>query len=238
MADDLSLIGHNNPPPHEAFAIHIGDLYEEAKHWLDGAGVNSQEEADKVSLLIESLRRARKDADAARAEEKRPHDEAAKAVQARWKPIIDQADRAAEVAKGALTPYLKRIADEQRAREEAARREAEEKARQAAEALRASTADLEAREAAEAMLDAAKDAEREASKAGRAKAHAKGGERAIGLRTYHRPVMVNAREALTHYLTTQPEAIKAILQQLAEQDVRSGKRQIPGFEVVAEERVA
>lgn len=238
MPDDLAPIGHNNPPRHEAFAIHIDDLYEEAKHWLDGSGVNSQEEADKVSLLIDSLRKAKKDADAARTEEKRPHDDAAKAVQARWKPIIDKADRAADVAKNALTPFLQALAKQKREAEEKARQEAEEKARQAAEALRASTSDLEAREQAEALLVDAKTAEREAAKLSNAKAHAKGGERAIGLRRTYRAQLVNAREALAHYLAQQPGAFRELLQDLAEKDVRRGVRQIPGVVVIEEEVVA
>ena len=78
------------------------------------------------------------DADAARAEEKRPHDEAAKAVQSKWKPLLDKADRAVTAAQKPLTDYLLRLererqAEAQRLAEEA--RKAEEQAQAAVDKI-------------------------------------------------------------------------------------------------------
>jgi hypothetical protein len=52
------------------------------------------------------------------AEEKKPHDERCKAVQAKWKPIIDKADLATSTAKEALAPWLRKV-EEQQARSRA-----------------------------------------------------------------------------------------------------------------------
>jgi hypothetical protein len=52
------------------------------------------------------LRKARKDADEARVAEKKPHDDAAKAVQAKWTPLLDKCELAETTAKKALAPYL------------------------------------------------------------------------------------------------------------------------------------
>ena len=234
-------IGANNPPadPFDGFSAHIEDLMIEARNFLDGEGVADQGQADAVAALMDQLRTASKDADKARAEEKRPHDDAAKAVQAKWKPLLEKADRAVSICKEALAPWLKKLDDEKRAAAEAARREAEEKAAAAAEAMRqAAATDLAAREAAEAAVAEAKAAEAAANKAANDRAHAKGGARAAHLRSYWTPELVSPSEALRHYVQTNPEAVKAFLLDLARQDVSAGKRTIPGFTITEERKVA
>jgi len=62
-------------------------------------------------------------ADENRKEEKRPHDDAAKVVQSKWKPILDRAALAIDVCKKALTPYLAEKERKQALVAEAARRE-------------------------------------------------------------------------------------------------------------------
>lgn len=244
------LIGHNNPPveieptPFEMSEVEIGDLYAEAKNWLDGEPVSSQAQADGLSKLIDDLRKAAKLADERRIEENRPFDEGKAAVQARYAPLIadtksvkGKAVLAIDMAKKALAPWLQKLEDEKRAAAEAARKEAEEKARVAQEALRASNvADLEKREAAEALVREAQKAEAAATKAENSKAHATGGTRAIGLRSVWRAEMVDGREAARHYWLTRREEVDAFFQGLADADVRAGKREIPGF-LIQETRV-
>lgn len=234
-------IGHNNPPvdPFDAWRAHIDDLRTEAGNWLDGSAITSQAEADAVSKLLDAFRKAGKDADKARAEEKRPHDEAAKAVQSKWKPLLDTADRAADTCKKVLAPWLQKLEEEQRAKAEEARRVAEAEAQKAAEAMRASDGtNIDAREQAEAQVRSAKLAEEAAKRAEGQKAHATGGDRAIGLRTYYTATLTDRKAALFHYLERQPEEFVTLLQRLADADVRRGLRQIPGFEVTEEKRVA
>jgi hypothetical protein len=227
--------GHNNPPkddPFEAFTAHIGDLFEEAKNFLDGEAIDSDAQADAVSKLLEMLRTAAKDADKARSAEKKPHDDAAKAVQAKWKPLLDKADLAVTTCKRVLAPWLQAKEAVARAAAEVARAAAEAKAHAAAEAMRQTTLDdLAGREQAEALVRDAEDAEAAARRAEKVRPQAAGDTRAVTLRTRYRPELINASEALRHYVATNPDAIKACLLSLAETDVRSGKHQIPGFTI-------
>jgi len=240
MGAAVAEIGHNRPPEDAfaAFNAHIGDLFEEAKNFLDGAGIASEPEAEAVSKLLDLIRTASKDADKARAAEKKPHDDAGKFVQAKWKPLLDRCDLAVDTCKKALTPWLQKKAAEQAAAAEAARAEAEARQAAAAEAVRQTdVGDLAGREAAEALVKDAAKAEADAKRADRARPQATGGARATTLRTYYRPELTDASAALRHYVATNPAAIKACLQGLAETDVREGRHTIPGFTVISEQRV-
>lgn len=240
-ANPRAVMGANNPPEESAFAgfeAHINDLFEEAKNFLDGAGVNSDAEAEGVSKLLDLIRTAAKDADKARAAEKKPHDDAGKAVQAKWKPLLDRAEMAVDACKRALAPWLTRKAEEQRQAAEKARLDAEERAKAAAEAMRSTTLDnLEGREAAEALMKEADRAQADAAKAEKARPQAVGGARATTLRSYFTPMLADPKAALVHYVATRPDDVKAFLLGLAKQDVAAGKRQIPGFDVIEERRV-
>jgi hypothetical protein len=234
----MSDIGHNMPPPFEACSMDIEGLYEEAKNWLDGKPIATKAQADELGKLLDMLRQSRKAADELRAIEKRPHDEAAKAVQAKWKPLLDKADLATATAKKALVPYLEKVEAEQRAAAAALAEEAARKRREAEEAAAKVRADdLEAQAALEAQRKEAANAERAASKADKAKANVAGGARAIGLRSYFHPVITDRREALMHYIKRQPDALEAWLVEQATRDVNAGARSIPGFDI-KEERTA
>ena len=157
MSATLATIGHNRPPeptPFDAFDAHLADLLETAKGFLDGEGVNTEAEATAVSRLLDDARRAGKDADLARAAEKKPHDDAAKGVQAKWKPLLERAELISSTAKRALQPWLTKLEGERQAARDAARAEAEaaaKAARDAAAAARAS--DLEGQEEAQRLAD-------------------------------------------------------------------------------------
>lgn len=244
------LIGHNHPPaeieptPFEMSEVEIGDLYAEAKNWLDGEPVSSQAQADGISKLMDDLRKAVKLANERRVIEKQPFDDGAAEVQARYNPLIEdgktrkgKAILALDMAKKALASWLQKQEDEKRAAAEAARKEAEEKARIAQEALRASQVDdLAKREAAEALVREAQAAESAATKAENSKAHATGGTRAIGLRSVWRAEMTDGRAAAGHYWRERRAEVDAFFQGLADADVRAGKREIPGF-LISETRV-
>lgn len=243
LAADAAVIaglGHNEPPeptPFELARNAIEDLAMEGRHWLDGAAVQSQAEADNIGLLLDSFRRAKKDADEARKTEAKPFDDGKAEVQARYNPLLKRADTALDACKAALAPWLQKLEAENRARAEAARLEAEAKAREAAEAVRqAAVNDLAAREAAEGLVKAAQDADKAANRADKQRAHAVGGQRAVGLRSYFSPVLLDPAEALAHYRATQPGALRGFLLQLAATDVQNGARSIPGFEVTEERR--
>jgi hypothetical protein len=173
----------NNPPARETWALHIEELFHEAQSWLDGAAIETQGQADNVGKLLDALRVAKRDADAARAVEKKPFDDGAREVQAAWKPLIDKCDLAANVAKKALTPWLEKLAEEQRAEAKRLAEEAETARLKAMEAHRAASTDLTAASAARDLDKAATGALKAAARAEKAKPQATGGARAIGLRT-------------------------------------------------------
>jgi len=241
--NQIATIGDNGGPPLDplpAMAIHIDTLMETAQGFLDGEPVETAEAAAIVAKLIDEGRKAGKDADNLRKEEARPFDEGKKAVQARWKPVIDKTDLIVATAKRALVPYQMKLEAEQREAAERARKEAEA-ARQAqidAERAARPSADLMAAEQAEELRKAADKAERAASKAGKATAAiAVEGARAISLRTVWRAEITDRRALLQHYMRTRPDDLTAWLQMQADRDVHAGVRAIPGV-LIKDERVA
>lgn len=247
MAEALALApapaGHNNPPaptPFEAVKIHMDDLLVEARNWADGQAVESDAQAAEVDRLIDDLRKAEKAADEARKEEVAPLDLQRDAIQDRYNeyiaPLKNRKPGKLSVALAALKatvePWRKKKADEAAAAALAKRLEAEKKAAEAAAAMRArDTSNIADVEAAEALVSAAETAEREANRA------AKAATTGTGLSTYFEAVMTVQRDAIIHYMHDQPAAFVTLCQQLADQDVRSGKRVIPGFTVEERKRV-
>lgn len=237
-------IGHNNPPaptPYEAIKLHIDDLFETAQGFLDGEPIDNEKQAEAVSKLLDEARKARAAAEAQRKLEAKPFDDGKAAVQALWTPLTDEKKgRCAliiETCKKALAPWLEKLDAEKRAAEAEARRVAEEKVAAAQAARRAADGtDLAALERAEQLTSEAEEAQSAATRASNDKAHAKGGSRAVTLRTVYRAEITDIGAALDHYAFEDGAEIIALLQRLADRDVRAGKRSIPGV-VVHEDRV-
>lgn len=237
------LPGANHPPvdaapdPFGAFFTHIEDLYLEAGNWSDGTEIETAAQAEEVSFLIDQLRKASQDADKARAAEKKPWDDGAKAVQLRWKPLLDQADRATTAAKATLSVWLRKLEEAKRkAAEEAAL--AARKAADEAAAARAAAAptDLAALEQADAATQAAADLAQGAKRAAAEKAHATGGTRAMGLRSYWTAELIDGPLAARHFWLTRRAECEAFFTQLAQADVNRGARAVAGFAVTEERR--
>lgn len=237
-------IGHNMPPeptPYEAMKLHIDDLFDTAKGFLDGEPVSDEATAAMVSKLINDARDARAEAEKLRKAEAKPFDDGKAAVQAKWTPLTDEKKgRCAlivDTAKKALQPWLEKL---DRDREEAAkkaREEAEAAAKAAQDALKASR-DLEERERAEELIAAAVKAEKVANKAENATATVKGGTgRAVGLVSVWEAVLMDRKAALVHYLKVAPQEFESLIQRMGDGDVRAGVRSIPGF-IVKETKVA
>lgn len=233
-------IGHNGAPPSplEAAEAEIRRLHDEISFWLDGSPIPDQEVANDITNLLDEVRKAVKAADEARKTEKEPHDTAAKAVDAAYKPIITKGKTLASCCQEALTVWLRKLEDERRQKAEAERREAERLRAEAEAAIRASSGNLAAREEAEAQLKEAKQADRAARKIEKAKPAAGTGEigRAVSLRTVHVVELADATAALEHYKAAAAQELEQFLTTLAERDVRAGKREIPGFTVRQEKR--
>jgi hypothetical protein len=223
-------IGHNQPPPVDAMGLHVEDLFQLVSDTLAGVDAVKNDEQDAaLDGLLDDFRKARKDADEYRAAEKHPYDEAAKAVQAKWKPLLDRCDMATSEIKAKLTPYrAAKIA----ARDEAARiarEKAEAKQKAAQDALRQSD-DLEARFAAEEQLKQAAKLTAAANRADRS---------ATGLRTSWVAQITDRRAAINHYLREQPEMFERLIQDLADKDARNEatRRNIAGVSFIQERKV-
>jgi hypothetical protein len=216
----MSTLGHNNPPPFEAWSIHIEELFEVA----NGIGeATSDEQEAALDGLLDDFRKAKRDADKERAAEKKPHDDAAKAVQAKWKPLIDRCDIGSDAIKKALTPY--RVA-KQKAADEAARKAREQAEAERLAALEAfKSDDLEQRLEAETKAAQAKALQAQANKIDKS---------ASGLRSTWSAEIIDRKAALLHYIKVKPEAFEALVLQLATQDARNEatRRDLPGVKFI------
>lgn len=243
-------IGDNGPPLVKTYAEvkeEIDDLFEEAKNWLDGQPIETQGQADAVSKLLGMLRAAEKAADEARKLENIPFDTGKAAVQAKFAPLIADTKAmrgktvvAAAACLAALDPWLKKLDEEHQAQVAAA-------AATAAAAIEvaqvaAATADgarIDDAEEVEDLIQAAKGAQKnfQVLEAGRARVG--GGEfRATLLRDNWVPHLEDGDAALAHYWKMRRADVEACLLTLAGQDIRAGKRTIPGFEVRNEKKAA
>lgn len=227
--NDRIAMGANLSPFDEA-KLTVDDLFEEAEHWLNGDGIASEKDAKAVEKLLDLARAAKKAADEARKIENEPFDKGKAEVQARYNPVLKRAETIAEACKAVLQPWRDKIAAEKAAKAEAARKEAEELARKAQEAIRASAGNVIEREKAEEQLTIAKEAE------GFAKRETKRASTGLGLRTTYRAEIIDGTAAARHYWLTRREEFEVFLLDLASKDVRAGKREIPGFNVIEERK--
>lgn len=217
-------IGGNNPPPLEAMQLHVEDLFATVSG-STASEVKTDEQEAALDELLETVRLTRKDADAKRVEAKKPHDDAAKAVQAAWKPLLDRLDAATAALKDAVTPY--RLA-RQKAKDEEARkaREAAEAERLAAQKALKESDDLEERFAAEERLKHSSKLEAVANRIDRS---------ATGLRSRQIAVITDRKALLQHVMKTDPDALTDWLQAYAQRGLPSV---LPGVEVQTERKAA
>lgn len=250
IGDALAAMGHNQPPEptrFEAISGKIGDLFAEAKQWLDGAPVTTQGQADSLNLLIGMISEAAKEADDLRKAEAKPFDDAKAEVQERYNALIGNTKSvkgktvlAIEAAKKALTPWLEELDRRKREAAEAARKEAEVKQKEAQEAMRAAreSADLEAREEAERLAKEAKKADQAANAAANDTAKAKGGSgRATSLRSFYSAEITDSREFARWVWTSHKVEMETFLESFARQLVAANHdRKIPGVKINEERR--
>jgi hypothetical protein len=103
--------------PAEALPLQLDDLIERANAYIrDIKQVTSQEQADKISNFGVLIADIEKRAETQRQEEKRPHLEAERQVDAKWRPLIDRAGMVKRNLKALLTSFL--TAKRRRAEEE------------------------------------------------------------------------------------------------------------------------
>lgn len=237
-------IGDNGGPPLEEAAndnpvdavfAEINDLFAEAAHWADGEPIADEATAAAITKLYDGLHAAGKRADELRVAEKKPHDDGAAAVQAKFNPFIQPKKGRVDLGKSALSDLLSvwRAAKAKAAAAEAARIAAEAAAATLAaqEAIRASSGNLAGRVEAEELLAHAAAVTKEAKRAD------KQATTGTGLRTVWRADLVDVNAALDWWFGERPEEFTALVQRLADSAVAAGVRKVPGF-VVREEKVA
>lgn len=243
MNDMSPGIGHNSAPiiP-DAIFDKVRDFTDAAGAWLDLKEIDSQERSEKATDFVAGARSVFKEVDEARKAAKKPHDDAAQAVQDAFKPLLDKIGKAGEVVKALQADWLKR----EKAREEAERREREAAARAAEEAAARDLAEAQARNDVSGMVDAeaahkaaAKDAKAAAKPVKAQAGSATGGARTMSLRTTYRCEVESRGPALATY-RDHPEVI-ALIERLATAEVRSqrGEKVAPnGFKLITEETAA
>lgn len=235
-----------NATPFDLIIESVEDLMLEARNYADGEAITNQAQADEVSRIIDGLNKNAKALDDTRIIEKAPLDQQIKTIQDRYNIwIADRKNKtpgkvwkAVDALKATLQPFLAEQDRIKREAEEKARAEAGAAQRAAQEAMRAAEAsNLAAREEAEKVFKAAEEAARVAKAASKDKAHATGGARAMGLRSVWKAELTDERAAARHFWKRNPAAFTALLQNLAEDEVRQGKRDgVPGVRIY-EERV-
>lgn len=238
-------IGHNNPPtPFDLVKEKIEGLYLEAKNWCDGEPLASQEQADEVQRLMRMIQAVEKEADEHRKEEARPHDEAKAAIQERYNTLIGKTKsvtgltiKAVDACRAALTPWLRKVDEENRKAAEEARRAAEEKQREAMAAMRARQS-LDDMEAAERIATEAKEADIAARRAANAKASAKGAGRAVTLRDRYTPEITDYNAFAKYVWTAHRADLEQFLAIEAGKLVASGVRTLPGVTIHHEQVAA
>ena len=234
---DLSVMGNDrirpggNMAPWEVVFGEIDAFYDEARNWAsDGFVIESAEQADQVDELDKALLKAGQEADALRVEEKRPHDEAAQAVQDKYNPYVQKGKGKVDVARSTLKALLTAWRTEQQRKKDAEarriREEAEEAERLAQQAFQQSNvADLAEREEAERIAQRAADLAKQANKA------TKAANTGTGLRTSWVPKLTDRNAAIKHYWAKDPDAFGRLVLDMAVTEVRQGVRSIPGFEI-------
>ena len=219
-----------NMTPFDDVTTTIDHLYDEAKNWAsDGFAIENHAQAEQIDSIDKALLKAAQEADRLRVEEKAPLDRQIDAIQDRYNPYIQKNKGKVDIARASLKALLTAWRTEQerakRKAAEKARRNAEEERRRAEEAIRASAGDVEARERAEEQLALADEADAFARR------QEKKATSGLRLRTTWVTALTDRNAAIKHYWAKAPEAFESLVIDMAQRDVRTGLRSIPGFEI-------
>lgn len=231
---------------YDPYAVARADIDQRLGAFMQGADVwakRSDLDADlaaRANDFIAGAKQLLKEAEEARKAEKKPHTDAAKAVDQSWDAIKSRIEKVIGVVRPLLEGYLRKQQEAKRAAEAEARRKADE----AEAAARAAAADAASAETAQARIEAeeradaqARIAEEERQRATRAAAPARvdsatGLANRRSLKTVRKAKITSLPQALQHY-AKRPEVADLILQ-LANAELRHaptvrGEKQIPNI---------
>jgi len=221
--------GHNNPPIYRETVVEdhnakAAKFLDAGGAWIEVAPLKTDEQASKLADFIAGIKEVKKAVDEDRKVDKKPHDEAGKAVQAAYTPILTKLDKAIARVNPIMTAWLEHLDAKEREENERARREAEAEAKRAAEMEAQARArndfagEAEAEEANKRAEKAQKDADRAAKQRPQVKS-ATGGGRTVSYRTYWEAEVENLRAAFMHF--HQNPEVAALFKKLAEAEARS-----------------
>lgn len=230
--------GHNKPPTlFEESQADFAALLIEANNFADGEPVSTEGQALAVETLIASLKDATKKANERREEVNKPFNEGKTANQEQFNTLIgdNKSGRgvgvlALDACKKALLPWKQKLADELAAE---LKRKKEFAEAAAAELVKASenrvAGDLESETQFENAIQETKQSAIDVQRASKATNK--------GTTTDWVPTLVDGPAAANHYWQTNREEIVTLLMSLAAKDIRTGKREIPGFVIKEELKV-
>lgn len=238
---------HNFPPPYdpdklEAARVAVTDFNGAAKEWLDLKSLETAGQSQRLTDFVAGARKLAKKIDATRDDQKRPHDERAKAVQSAFKPLLDAVSAMIDRVKPLQEDWLKRVRDEEEKRraEERQRAEAERLAAEEARKAAAATNDVAGQVEAERWAKEAAAVEAVASKEVRVSAgSATGSGRTMALRKTYEVEITNPLSVFMRY-RSHPDVIET-LRRLVSADVRSAGYDgspIDGAKITVRETVA
>lgn len=205
-------MGHNLPSdPTERKFVELEAHAERVAEFVK-TPIASEDEAVKCGLWSKKIDGLGKDLDAVRDAEKRPHDEAAAAVQAKFKPKVDLAKTLAKQLKSHMEAWV--IAKKRKA--EAEERERQEAARRAAESL-----------------------EMPAPEPVQTRAPSKVVTGGVSVRTRKVAVITDIKACAAFYagLENPPRELVKLLEEFAEKNLKAGSS-VPGAELKTLESVA
>lgn len=210
----------------------IDDAATHALAWLQKNGITDKTAADTAANWRARLLDLSKQADKQRETEKRPHDEAAKAVQAKWKPSVETAADAANRLRDALTAWMRAEELKARAEADAKRKIAEEAAAKARAIADEAKADAAARNLPPPPEPV--DVPLPFEDAVRIQAGGQRG-RKTGLRTITKYVVTDYAAALAH-VKDHPD-VRAAVEKVAAAQAKAGAT-VPGVEIQQEQVAA
>lgn len=229
---------NDNLSPFDALKKELDDLFDEAKNFCDGEPIASEEMASAITELHDRIHECGSRAEKLRVAEKKPLDDQVAAIQAKYHPLIGNTKAGKgkvvlgkESCQSLLTPWRKKVADDKASEAAAKAAEAAAATKAAEDAIRSSSGNLGAREYAEELLADAKKMERGAKRADKA------ATTGTGLRTVYKVNIADNSKALDWAFEHAPGEFMAMALSLAEEQVRGGVRELPGFSIV-EDKVA
>lgn len=240
-------IGGNNPPeemtPFTAASQRVTELVETANVWLASVKeIGDTDTAVACQGFLDQVSAESKAVETDRRTEKKPHEDAAKAVDTKYRPLSTRLDTIKSLLLPLKTGWLQKEQARKDAEAKAAREEADRLRKLAEEAAAAATQNttVEAVIAVDEINASAKQSEAAARRIENSKAQVRSnfGTRASGLRTYWSAKITDFDKALMHY--KRDPRVRELIQSLADADARAMKDEInvPGVESVSEQRAA